>query len=535
MPEPADLAVDDTGLALPAGAAAGTTYDLVLNGDHVWSFEPGRDAESGRVPWPKALRPHLAGLAEVQVREHVSGQVLARADHAFDGVTDRRVSVRDGDGRALFLDKWGRLTRPLSEDDRGLVDELLDEVGRLLAALRDVAGVPAFLAYGTLLGAVRDGRLISHDNDVDVAYLSSHESPADVARESFRVQRALVDAGWTVRRGSGVRLNVRLRLADGSMRFVDVFTGHRSGDKLLVARDIGADIRRDQVLPLRDVDLMGHPMPVPAEPEAMLAAAYGPGWRVPDPSFKYETPRWLDRRFGGWYGGLMMSRKHWDGFWNRKPPAGLPTESAFASWVAEHYPSERPLLDVGCGTGKDTVFLARTGRRVTGIDYSVNAVTRARRHARAEGVDASFEVVNLYDVRSALALGAWLARDPEPCDVYVRFTLHALTDRGRANLWRLVAMSLRRGGRLFVEFRTPRDRRRHHEFGRHFRRYLPPDLVAEEIAAAGGRVVHREQGTGRAVVGKEDAFVCRMVAEWGDPDSSRPQDDASREAVAVAG
>jgi 2-polyprenyl-3-methyl-5-hydroxy-6-metoxy-1,4-benzoquinol methylase len=43
-------------------------------------------------------------------------------------------------------------------------------------------------------------------------------------------------------------------------------------------------------------------------------------------------------------------------------------------------------LDVGCGEGADTVWLARQGWAVTGLDISAVAVERARKHAEKAGV-----------------------------------------------------------------------------------------------------------------------------------------------------
>jgi SAM-dependent methyltransferase len=45
------------------------------------------------------------------------------------------------------------------------------------------------------------------------------------------------------------------------------------------------------------------------------------------------------------------------------------------------------LCDAGCQTGRLAVPLARTGHRVTGIDASGFALTRAKLHARASGVE----------------------------------------------------------------------------------------------------------------------------------------------------
>ena len=43
-------------------------------------------------------------------------------------------------------------------------------------------------------------------------------------------------------------------------------------------------------------------------------------------------------------------------------------------------------LDVGCGEGGDVVWLAQQGWTVTGADFSVNGLSRARRHAEEAGV-----------------------------------------------------------------------------------------------------------------------------------------------------
>ena len=77
-------------------------------------------------------------------------------------------------------------------------------------------------------------------------------------------------------------------------------------------------------------------------------------------------------------------------------------------------------------------------------------------------------------------------------------------------------MSLRRGGYLFLEFRTTRDRARRHVFHTKKREFLKPGAVVKQIEGAGGRVVHQETGLGLAKYKSEDAHVCRIVATWSD-------------------
>ena len=49
------------------------------------------------------------------------------------------------------------------------------------------------------------------------------------------------------------------------------------------------------------------------------------------------------------------------------------------------------ILDIGCGTGRHAIELARRGYPVTGIDLSANQLARAREKALAAGVQPVFE------------------------------------------------------------------------------------------------------------------------------------------------
>ncbi|MFT4009791.1 MAG: hypothetical protein QM655_07075 [Nocardioidaceae bacterium] len=514
---PAPLRIDLDGLGLPADLAPDGTYDVYANGQHIWSLQPLRDtvAETDVLlaAWPKALRRFLRGVADIEIREHVSGRIVAAGSHVFKGGHDRHMAVRNAAGAPLILDKYGRLIKPLSADSDKQVDSLMRQCAELLRVLQDDAGVPAFISYGTLLGAARNGRIIGHDNDVDLAYLSRQNHPVDVIRESYRIERLLTDKGWTVRRGMGTRLNVRLPGADGSLRFVDVFTAHWVDGVLYMPSDTGFDgFDEASLLPLTTLELHGHPMPAPKEYERLLEATYGPGWRVPDPSFQYDTPRWLVRRLEGWFGGLHPYRKQWDSFYASRAGRRLPTQpTPFARWVHRHHGSDRPLVDLGTGTARDARWFAKQGRDVLGVDYSLSVLGRDLR--LPDGVQVKRAPVNLADLRDVLVLGHRLSHHPEPVDLYARFLLHNLDPQSRQNLLRLARMSLRRGGLLFLEFRTPADRQLPKTFARR-REFVDPDRYIANIERHGGRVIERHEGQGLAKFRNEDPYVCRLVVSW---------------------
>jgi 2-polyprenyl-3-methyl-5-hydroxy-6-metoxy-1,4-benzoquinol methylase len=55
----------------------------------------------------------------------------------------------------------------------------------------------------------------------------------------------------------------------------------------------------------------------------------------------------------------------------------------------------RRALDIACGEGRNSIFLARRGFRVTGIDISDVGIAKAERQARAEGLEIDFRRMDL--------------------------------------------------------------------------------------------------------------------------------------------
>jgi len=99
------------------------------------------------------------------------------------------------------------------------------------------------------------------------------------------------------------------------------------------------------------------------------------------------------------------------------------------------------VLDAGCGTGENALFLASRGQKVTGIDFLAEPITLAKQKAAERGLTATFLVMD------ALALNEL----PEVFDSVIDSGLfHVFSDDDRRRYVEGLASLLRPGGRLFL-------------------------------------------------------------------------------------
>ncbi len=485
--------------------------DVFFDGRRILSFwlhrDGVRDGRGWLFAWPKTLREFLNGTADVKVVVTRTGEEVFHRQVTL-GRGEGRIQVVNRHGQPISLDKYLRRVVAFDTRSREELEPLLDATAEVIAALRDV-GIEAFLAYGTLLGAHRDGAVIGNDSDADLAYVSHHTHPVDVIRESFRIQRALVAHGYRITRYSALAFKVDVEEADGTIRGLDVFGGFLMDGHLHLLGEIREKFEESWIFPLGTATLEGRTFPAPADPDRLLAATYGASWRVPDPAFHFDPPATTVRRLNGWFRGLRVGRAKWDRVYSRtqKPLAG--EASPFVAWAADREPQAASYVDLGCGRGSDVLWMAGRGVQSVGLDFQ----PRSYRDAAAREVPgAEFWRCNLLELRDVLPAGAELARWPGPRLLMARHLVDTLGADARQHLWRLARMALagEDGGRLYLEFLA--------RFGDdgyakelHVKRRRPRMLVAE-LERAGATIVHRE--TIRVSDSRTSSRVCRLVVEW---------------------
>jgi SAM-dependent methyltransferase len=179
-----------------------------------------------------------------------------------------------------------------------------------------------------------------------------------------------------------------------------------------------------------------------------------------------------------------------DGLFSRASEARLWSPSAFLERVHASAPAG-PALDLACGTGRATVFLAIEGRECEGWDVDESALERARAFAeRTSAKRATFRRVDLE--RDALPA-------PEP-----RHALIVVVRYLHRELFPWIERSLAPGGVLVYEtFRRGQERFGHPRRARHL---LEP---GEPLVAFPGLVVEEHEESGDTAPPVMTRFLAR--------------------------
>lgn len=140
---------------------------------------------------------------------------------------------------------------------------------------------------------------------------------------------------------------------------------------------------------------------------------------------------------------LLANRERdwWDGFYqDRAKPcpffADLPDES-LVQWIDEGLLRRGNALDLGCGNGRNAIFLARRGFAVEGVDYSGKAIDWAGERARNAGVAVQLRCQSVFDL--ACEAGSYDL-------IYDSGCFHHVAPHRRRSYVELVTAALKPGG-----------------------------------------------------------------------------------------
>jgi hypothetical protein len=164
------------------------------------------------------------------------------------------------------------------------VAEYMAFCNEVIAALEALSPNVCY-GFGSVLGLIREGKLIGHDDDLDIIISFKREDCPTLSEGVRRVVSHLQQRKFTIRES---RFFVHRQILASSGKSVDVFVGLEEDGKVAWYPQRRGTSAVSDVFPYQVASLDGNRCQIPAKPEAYLAAVYGPEWRTPDNGWKHS-------------------------------------------------------------------------------------------------------------------------------------------------------------------------------------------------------------------------------------------------------
>lgn len=367
----------------------------------------------------------------------------------------------------------------------------------LYQALHDVtsilidAHIPYMGCYGTALGAVREGGIIAHDDDVDIAIDQRDSSRLKKLTPMFEALGYKLEYDQKLSRyiaESSALISIPI---DGKEPlsyhpFIDIFVFQEQGNGVFElaepwAREHSALARgsfsKEEFSNRKLSDFGPLTLPIPKQVIPYLHRKYNKKcleevvfignhtqtldnqtytWTLAETdSALKSTDIYLENPFKEFKKTQeyhkLSEQFYWNTFYEGRPD--LKKASSFAEYVAHKHIShwhKKNMAEFGCGNARDTFFFAEKGHTITGYDFSKDAIMLNTQAAQA--LSKKRPQFQLLDVTNENDL-----RKIAPVDyIYTRFFLHSLSDANREPFMAYLGYQ-KKGTHLFFEFRTDKD------------------------------------------------------------------------------
>jgi len=189
--------------------------------------------------------------------------------------------------------------------------------------------------------------------------------------------------------------------------------------------------------------------------------------------------------------------------------------SSFALSLVGKIDLKEPIIDLGCGNGRDTIFFLRKGAaHVTAVDLSEYAVSSLSEKIFAEQdrvsiIHGDFTRLPKIDQRFGTA--------------YTRFSLHSVSEEAASQCLCWVFEHLIDGGLLCIEARSVNDKlcgkgtpvsgERNAWICDHYRRFICLQELEAELVRIGFVILLSMESNGLAVYKDDDPEVIRIHAK----------------------
>ena len=202
-----------------------------------------------------------------------------------------------------------------------------------------------------------------------------------------------------------------------------------------------------------------------------------------------------------------MDKKYWNNYYRQNNKLQKPT--SFAENVINIIPAKSKIMELGCGTGRDSYYFASKEHSVFSCDQSEVIINNLSKNKKSNPYFFKSDIKNLHQkINDTFNV------------VYARFVLHALDDEESKKAIKWAFKFLEKGGLFLSESRSIKDS----IFGSgdkvsdriyktsHQRRFLKKTELLKDLKDAGFIIDNVLENNGLAIYKDSDPVVIRITA-----------------------
>jgi len=192
--------------------------------------------------------------------------------------------------------------------------------------------------------------------------------------------------------------------------------------------------------------------------------------------------------------------------------------SQFGALVSTEVNRSIPIVEFGCGNGRDSLYFASQGFRVLASDLCKDAIKKNQEKIKNGDANCrlDFSICDCTDETDVKDLIRRAHEFNNNVVVYHRFFLHSIDQTQEHKFLIALGKNLRNGDKLYMEFRCELDEALPKVYGKgHYRRYVKTNDVINLMKSMGFELEYEMTGQGMAKYKSEDPFVSRVIVVKG--------------------
>lgn len=204
-----------------------------------------------------------------------------------------------------------------------------------------------------------------------------------------------------------------------------------------------------------------------------------------------------------------MDYKYWNEYYKKNIAPSEP--SNFAKDILKYLESGKKLIELGCGNGRDAIFLSNNKIDVVAVDQCESSINNLKSSILNEHIE--FVADDFIETKLL---------EKESFDyVYSRFTLHSISEEQENKLINRVYEALKKDGLLLIEVRSVKDEifglgeqiaRNTYIYNNHSRRFIILDELIEKLTLNGFKVDFADENNDYAIYKDQNPIVIRVIA-----------------------